>query len=152
MYGPVPPEALTVAEPLLPAKQETLVVAVITAVGEPAFVTVTEAFPVQPFASVNTTVYVPARRPVAVAAVPPDGDHAYVYGATPPLTTTFAEPLALPHVAGVNDVVALSAGGCVMVNVLVAVHPAGPEVIVQVYVPAQSPVAVAAVPPEGAHE
>jgi hypothetical protein len=51
----------------------------------------------------------------------------------------------------VNDVVAVSAAGCVIVNVRVAVHPAGPEVIVQVYVPAQSPVAVAPVPPEGAH-
>jgi hypothetical protein len=37
-----------------------------------------------------------------------------------------------------------------MVNVLVMKHPAG-ELIVHVYVPAQSPVAVAAVPPDGAH-
>jgi hypothetical protein len=55
VYGPVPPEAATVAEPLLPPKQETLVVAVIVAVGEPALGTVTEAVPVHPFASVYTT-------------------------------------------------------------------------------------------------
>jgi hypothetical protein len=40
--------------------------------------------------------------------------------------------LDIPQVACVNDVVAVSAGGCVIVNVLVAVHPAGPDVIVQV--------------------
>jgi hypothetical protein len=53
-------------------------------------------------------------------------------------------------VACVVDVVAVTAVGCVMVNVLVIEHPTG-ELIVHVYVPAQRPVAVAAVPPLGAH-
>jgi hypothetical protein len=55
VYGPVPPEALTVAEPLLPAKQETLVVAVMVAVGDPALVMVIVRVMVHPFASVAVT-------------------------------------------------------------------------------------------------
>jgi hypothetical protein len=42
------------------------------------------------------------------------------------------------------------AEGCVIENVLVAVHPFA-SVIVQVYVPGASEEAVAAVPPEGVH-
>ena len=41
--------------------------------------------------------------------------------------------------------------GCVIVKVLVAVHPLA-SVTVTVYVPALNPVAVAAVPPEGDQE
>ena len=44
-----------------------------------------------------------------------------------------------------------AADGCVIVAVAVVVQPAA-SVTVTVYVPAVSPVAVAAVPPEGAHE
>ena len=33
---------------------------------------------VHPFASVTVTVYAPALKPVAVAPVPPAGDHEYV--------------------------------------------------------------------------
>jgi hypothetical protein len=76
VYGPVPPEAATVAEPLLPPLQRIFVEAVIAAVGDPAFTMVTECVNVQPFASVMVQVYVPAVNPVAVAAVPPDGAHA----------------------------------------------------------------------------
>jgi hypothetical protein len=54
------------------------------------------------------------------------------------------------QVTGVEDVVPVTAVGCVMENVLVIEHPAG-ELIVQVYVPAQRPDAVEAVPPEGVH-
>jgi hypothetical protein len=57
----------------------------------------------------------------------------------------------LPQVAGVAEVVAASAGGWVMLNICVAVHPAGPDVTVTVYVPAQRFVALALVPPDGAH-
>ena len=39
-------------------------------------------------------------------------------------------------------------GGCVMLNDCVKVQPIG-ELMVHVYMPAQSPVAVAAVPPDG---
>jgi len=69
----------------------------------------------------------------------------------PPDAVALAVPLLLPHAAGVEDVPALSADGSVMLAVLVAVHPFA-SVIVQVYVPAESPVAVAAVPPDGDHE
>lgn len=74
-----------------------------------------------------------------------------MYAGVPPDALTAALPFGLPHVAGVVDVVAASAGGCVMVNVRVIVHPAGPDVMVHVYVPAHSPVALAPVPPLGAH-
>jgi len=47
--------------------------------------------------------------------------------------------------------VADNAAGCVMLNVFVIVQLFA-SVMVQVYVPAQRPVAVAAVPPEGAQE
>jgi len=42
-------------------------------------------------------------------------------------------------------------GGCVMVKFCVAVHPLA-SVTVTVYVPADKPEAVAAVPPDGDHE
>ena len=48
------------------------------------------------------------------------------------------------------DCVAVNAGGCVIVKVSVLEQPAG-ELMVHVYVPAHNPVAVAPVPPEGAH-
>ncbi|MOA16159.1 hypothetical protein D3C78_1363560 [compost metagenome] len=46
---------------------------------------------------------------------------------------------------------AIKAEGCVMVKLCVSVHPFA-SVTVTVYVPAVRPVAVAAVPPLGAHE
>ena len=49
------------------------------------------------------------------------------------------------------DCVTAIAGGCVIVNVLVVVQPFA-SVIVQVKVPAHNALAVAPVPPEGAHE
>jgi hypothetical protein len=117
---------------LLPPKHNTLVVAVIVAVGEPALGTVTEAVPVHPFASVKVTVYPFAGRPVAVELVPPVGAHEYVYGPTPPETETDADPFDIPQVACVNDVEAVNAGGCVMLNVCVIVHPAAGEETVTV--------------------
>jgi hypothetical protein len=58
--------------------------------------------------------------------------------------------LLLPHAAGVEEEVAVIADGSVMLTVFVIEHPFA-SVIVQVYVPAASPVAVAAVPPAGVH-
>jgi hypothetical protein len=75
VYGVVPPLAEETAEPLLPPKQLTLVVDVIVMEGEAAFGTFTVAVPVQPFASVNVTVYRLAGMFDAVAAVPPVGAH-----------------------------------------------------------------------------
>ena len=95
-------------------------------------------------------VYDPAQRPLAVAPVPPLGDQAYVYVPVPPEATTEAVPLHEPkHVTLVCDCVAVIAGGCVMENTAATVHVAGPEVITQVYDPAQRPLAVAPVPPLG---
>jgi hypothetical protein len=48
--------------------------------------------PVHPAAPVTVQVYVPAHKPEAVAAVPPEGAHAYVYG-PPPNAVTVAEPV-----------------------------------------------------------
>lgn len=73
--GPVPPLMATVAEPLLPPKQFTLVEEVMLAVGPPLLTTVTVRVMVQPFASVMVQVYDPASNPVAVAPVPPEGAH-----------------------------------------------------------------------------
>jgi hypothetical protein len=56
-----------------------------------------------------------------------------------------------PHVAGVEEEIAVRTGGSVMLNVTVAVHPLA-SVTVQVYVPAVSEAAVEAVPPAGDHE
>src|SRR5688572_24238563 len=99
---------------------------------------------------VTLTVYVPARNPVAEAPVPPDGAHAYVYVPVPPVAVTLALPVVAPkHRMFVCVGVNVMAGGAVMLNVRVIVQPAGPDVIVQVYVPAQSPVAFAPVPPDG---
>jgi hypothetical protein len=64
---------------------------------------------------VTVTVYVPAASPVAVAAVPPDGDHEYVYPGVPPLGVTVAEPFVLPlHDTFVWALVVASGAGCVM--------------------------------------
>jgi hypothetical protein len=73
---------------------------------------VTVLVSVQVLASVMVTVYVPAASPVAVAAVPPDGAHAYVYAPVPPVTVTVAEPLVPPlHATLTWEVVAVIAEG-----------------------------------------
>jgi hypothetical protein len=58
--------------------------------------------------------------------------------------------LLCPQVAVVVVVDKVSAGGWVMVAVAVAVHPLASFTVI-VYVPADNPVAVAEVPPEGVH-
>jgi hypothetical protein len=78
----------------------------------------------QPFASVIVQVYVPAARPVAVAPVPPEGAHEYVYVGVPPEAVTDAVPVEPPlQSTGVVEVVAVTAVGCVMLNVLVITQP-----------------------------
>lgn len=106
---------------------------------------------VQPFASVIVQVKVPAHNALAVAPVPPDGAHEYVYGAVPPEATTVALPVHNPlHKTFTCDPVVVNAGGCVIVNDRVVVQPFA-SVMVHVYVPAHLPVVVADVPPLGAH-
>ena len=98
---------------------------------------------VQPPAPVTVQVYVPAHRPVAVAAVPPDGVHAYVNGPVPDVIVVVAEPVHEPlqvmlvcvpfSTIGVPDDVIVTA------TVDAGEHESA-SVTVQVYVPAQSPV------------
>ena len=85
-------------------------------------VIVTVCVIVQVLLSVIVTTYVPALRPDADGPLPPEGDHEYVYVPVPPVTVTVAEPFGFPQVAGVVAEVALSAGGCVIVNVRVTVQ------------------------------
>jgi hypothetical protein len=55
--------------PLPRLKQVTFVEPVMLTTGLPAFVMLTDAVRIQPFASVTVTTYVPVPRPVAVAVV-----------------------------------------------------------------------------------
>jgi len=72
--GICPPEIVTVADPF--AERHVAEVEVAEAVKLPVTETVTVTLPVQLFASVTITVYVPPERPVATELVPPEGDHA----------------------------------------------------------------------------
>ena len=104
----------------------------------------------QEFASVMVTVYAPADKPVAVAAVPPPGDQIYVNGPAPPLARIVAAPVVPPLQATFvcEAILEVIAFGCEIVTVWASVHKFA-SVRVIVYVPAESPVAVAAVPPLG---
>ena len=108
---------------------------------------------VHPLASVTVTVYAPALKPEAVADVPPDGDHEYVYPPAPPDGLTEAEPFEAPlqDTFVCEPVEVLIAVGWVMVKLRVAVQALA-SVTVTVYTPALKPVAVADVPPDGDHE
>jgi hypothetical protein len=152
VYVPVPPDATTVALPLQTALQVTFTcdcVAVITG----GCVIVAVAVAVHPFASVTVTVYEPAMSVFAVAPVPPDGAHAYVYGAVPPATVTVAEPLLPPKQVTFVEAEMLAVGPPELGTfaIAVVVHPRE-SVTVTVYEPASNPDAVVPVPPEGAHE
>jgi hypothetical protein len=76
----------------------------------PPFETVALAVPVQPFALVMVTVYVPAASPVAVAEVCPPDDHKYVKGVFPADAETVAVPLLDPQEAFVVVVVPTGGG------------------------------------------
>jgi hypothetical protein len=71
--------------------------------------------------SVIVQVYVPIARPEAVAAVPPEGAHAYVNEPAPPEAATVADPFDPPEqdtlvCADTDEVIA---GGCVITTVSV---------------------------------
>ena len=112
----------------------------------------TAAVAVQPFASVTVAVYVPAVRAVVVLFVPPLGLQLYVYAGVPPPAVTVALPLLPPlHVTGEEAVItAVNTGGCVIVVDAVILHPFA-SFTVTVYVPTERLLAVALVPPLGAH-
>jgi len=75
--GPVPPVTVTVADPLFPPPQLTFV-CVVESVNAADEVIVTECVERHPLTSVTVTVYDPAHKPEAVAALPPDGAQLYV--------------------------------------------------------------------------
>ena len=81
------------------------------AVGPPVFATVTVSVRKHPFESATIAVYVPEASPVAVALVPPVGDHEYVYDPVPPDALTVAVPSLIPQVAGVDDRERVITGG-----------------------------------------
>jgi hypothetical protein len=67
---------------------------------------------------------VPEAKPEAVAAVPPNGDHEYVYPPAPPDALTVALPFEPPKQETLvwDDAVTDKAVGCVTVKLLVAVQ------------------------------
>jgi hypothetical protein len=120
---PAQPLTMTIASPFAPPLQVRFVCMPVTviAVGSVMLnVSVSE----HPFASVIRTEYVPAVRPVAVAFVPPEGDHWYVYPPVPPLTITMASPFEPPlHETLVCIPEAVSAEGSVIETDTVTEHP-----------------------------
>ena len=76
--GGAPPLTPTTIEPSLVPKHEALVIDMIESLMAAGWVIVTVTVVVHPLLSVTVHVYVPAERPLAVAALPPDGDHEYV--------------------------------------------------------------------------
>ena len=129
----MPPAALTVALPVLLPRQSTLVCVPTTALKAlDGCVIVTVALAVQPFASVTTTVYVPAASAVAVAS-PCPLLQAKVYGAVPPAADAVAPPVDWPKMPTlVWAVIAAVSGvaGWLMVTVPVTEQPLA-SVIVQ---------------------
>jgi len=102
--------------------------------------------------AVTVHEYVPAHKPEAVAEVPPLGDHEYVNGPVPVTMLVVADPVQLPaHAMLVCVPESVSEPPPAIVNVCVigGVHESASSTV-QVYVPAQSPVAVAVpCPPPG---
>ena len=62
-YGPVPPDALTEADPSEPPLQDTFETTEQVATNTAGSVMVTEQVAVQPFASVTVILFVPATAP-----------------------------------------------------------------------------------------
>ena len=72
MYAPVPPEGVTVTEPLLVLHAASVTLKVVEIAR--GWVMVTDAIAIHPLESVTVQMYVPALSPVASAFVPPAGD------------------------------------------------------------------------------
>jgi hypothetical protein len=117
VYGDVPPEATTKADPSLKPLQLTLVVAPSTASNSDGCVIFTVNVAEQPLASVAVTLYAPSIKPVTEAEVIPLF-HRYVIVPVPPLALTTAEPFDPPKQltsTGIEAVVTVTALGCVIV-------------------------------------
>ena len=107
---------------MLPPLHATLVCAeAVAAKAAAGWVMVTDAVAVFPLASVTVTVYEPAVRLVAVAAVPPEGDHKYEYGVTPPVAFVIADPLVPPKQLTLPELLAAATNNAGWVTVVCAV-------------------------------
>jgi hypothetical protein len=115
-------------------------------------VMVVVAAALHPLLSVTVHVYVPGVSEEAVAAVPPEGAHAYTNGLLPPVGAAVADPSSAPLQETFEEEVMEAVMPPVLFTVVVVVvlHPFA-SVTVQVYVPASREEAVAVVPPDGAH-
>jgi len=122
---PVPPLAVTVALPSVLVWHKGFVLELILADIAEGAVNVTLAVTVHPFASVTVTVYVPADKLFAVALVPPEGAHEYVYEPVPPPAVTVALPVVPPlHNGLVLEVIdAVNRAGSVKVVFADATQP-----------------------------
>ena len=111
MYVPVPPEATTDALPVQAPLHKILTCDCVAVIAGGCVIVNTDVIE-QPTGELIVHVYVPAQRPVAVAAVPPEGAQAYVYIPVPPEATTVALPVHAPkHVTLTCDCVAVITGG-----------------------------------------
>jgi hypothetical protein len=85
---------------------------------------VVEVVETHPLFVVTVTVYVPAAKEEAVAAVPPEGAHEYVYGVVPPVGVTVAEPLApAKQETSTLLIASVAEGETVTTTVVVLIHP-----------------------------
>jgi hypothetical protein len=139
VYPEVPPDTVTVAEPVVPPLHNTLLTAVdVTKAVGSAIVTISVI--VHPLASVTVTVFTPAVWPIiteVVAVV----DHKYVYPEVPPVTVIVAEPVVPPLHNTLLTVVEVASAvtGSAIVSWWVIVQPLA-SVTVTVLTPAVCPV------------
>ena len=104
----------------------------------------------QPLKSVTVQVCVPAHKPPAVFVIDPLGAQEYVYGKTPPLGVTVAEPSHAPlQLAFVPAEESVRSAGSVIVTVAVAWQEFA-SIMVTVCVPGQRSVGFWIVCPPGA--
>jgi hypothetical protein len=113
----VPPEALTVALALQTELHVTFSCDCV-AVSEEGCVILNVCVKEQLLASVMVQVYVPIHKLIAVAAFPPEGVQAYVYGVFPPETCAIAAPFVPPK-QEIFDTVQLTVGPFELLTVAV---------------------------------
>ena len=122
-YGAVPPPETTAADPSDPPKHVASV-ADSNPVRSAGSVTMACVTPVQPFASVTVTVYVPAERFIIEGDCAPPGFQSYVYGEVAPCALTVAVPSAPPkQLTGVVRLFTTNGAGSVILKTNVDVQP-----------------------------
>ena len=110
--------------PVASPKQSTLTCEVAKVVFIAGCVIVALIVSVHPFASVTTTLYVPAAKFCGSCTVDPF-DHKYAYGAVPPVGLKSIDPVLFPKHNTSTWVVDNTIGACgsVIVTLVVATHP-----------------------------